>query len=1198
MKALVPWFCLVATTNIPTAFANNGVDLYRQGNYMQAAQELANASDKDPVIDYYMGRMRLYGYGQLKNNTLALRHFKQAADKGFLPAIDIMSRYSLLEENDPEQALIWFKKAAAANDTKAQMYCAAAYLFGVGVKKNSDAARAYYISAARNGDSIAQYALAENFIDSRQAANKKLGLIWLNKSVAQGNPQAQLKLGELYSTGNLVTKDAAKGKELIDLSIAQGYVPAIYKLGELARRENKLVEAQDWYKKAADKNYSPAQMALAQLYLEPGTPLFSPHDGFLWMLKAAEAGSVDAQLALANLYKEGKFIARDETLATEWQQTAKETAQGSSTSAQENAAHWLTNDTKATLADSGYQLGGIFTAWHNQNALKENNYNSSPQMDEVTRSELYKPKFVMAKPNDISIGELYDALATSLGGIQEKTIQFPKYPLDPAYTTIHPPTSKFVAIASEPQALYPELQQAAEVAVLAYLTPRVEQPRPKQTVLAQLQNEAILGDPSAQFTLGQMYQDGIQVPKNIQEAIRYYQLAASQEDLRAEYSLGILYLEGRDLPADYTIAQGWLRDSAYKGNAYSQYALARIKESGYRDASGAEVIPADPEQALAMYYLSAGNNYGIAQYRLAETLVREKQTDVRVAAKEQRNQLIKKLYQGAMQNGINQAALPLAFFNAMDTDPKKRAEAFVVAKAEADKGNGQAALLLGIMFDRGIATTANQTDALYWYQQAAINPISAFILGTYFSEGIGVSKDLEKGRSLLQKSADAGFSYANLNLAVMKQQAGEAFLPELDTALALGNSTAGLLLADYYLSEEADTAKMSQSLDIYKRCAEKGDKEGQLKLAFMYEQGLGGPIDMASAQNWYTLAAEQGQPTAQFLLGRINQLGWLGKQPDYAAAKKWYSSAQSDYSPAAVALGFVYDTVDDDYQKAMSGYQLAADKGDPVAQFNLGLIYEEGKGQAVDFVKATKMYLQAAAQGHAQAMVQLAGLYFNGSAGSRDQEQALQWYKKAAALNNRDALYQLGLLSETGVATKLDYSDAINYYQQSAANGDAKAMLALARMYQYGLGVPKDNQQAIKLYKELAATNNPYAQYQLAIFYYEGTDGQRSPAQGKHLLQQAEKNGNQQARKVLQWLEAQSQEHASFIEPLPVSNAPILVGQAADLMYLDALSEWNRGDETLSRRILNQIVTQYPHYVPAKRAYEQLNQQLTPSIFG
>jgi len=387
-------------------------------------------------------------------------------------------------------------------------------------------------------------------------------------------------------------------------------------------------------------------------------------------------------------------------------------------------------------------------------------------------------------------------------------------------------------------------------------------------------------------------------------------------------------------------------------------------------------------------------------------------------------------------------------------------------------------------------------------------------------------------------------------------------------------------------------------MDIYKRFAEKGDKEGQLKLAFMYEQGLGGPIDMASAQNWYTLAAQQGQPTAQFLLGRINQLGWIGKQPDYAEAKKWYSSAKSTYAPAAVALGFIYDTVDDDYQKAMAGYQLAVDKEDPIAQFNLGLIYEKGKGQPVDFVKATKMYLQAAAQGHAQAMVQLAGLYFNGSAGPRDQEQALQWYKKAAALNNRDALYHLGLLSETGVATKLDYSDAINYYQQSAAKGNAKAMLALARMYQYGLGVPKDNQQALKLYKELAATNNPYAQYQLAIFAYEGTEGQRSPEQGKQLLQQADENGNQQARKVLQWLEAQSQEHISFIEPLPANPAPILAGKAADLMYLDALSEWNRGDEILSRSILNQIMTQYPQYAPAKRAYEQLNQQLTPSIFG
>lgn len=57
-------------------------------------------------------------------------------------------------------------------DVNAQMFMAAAYLYGVGVKKNTDIARRYYIDAAKNGNAIAQYTLAEYFLESKHAGNK------------------------------------------------------------------------------------------------------------------------------------------------------------------------------------------------------------------------------------------------------------------------------------------------------------------------------------------------------------------------------------------------------------------------------------------------------------------------------------------------------------------------------------------------------------------------------------------------------------------------------------------------------------------------------------------------------------------------------------------------------------------------------------------------------------------------------------------------------------------------------------------------------------------------------------------------------------------------------------------------------------------------------------------------------------------
>ncbi|MBA2652571.1 MAG: sel1 repeat family protein [Tatlockia sp.] len=1202
MKSFVPWFCLVAATGSQFAYAGDGVDAYRQGNYLLAGQTLLSQSGKDPVADYYLGRMRLYGYGQLKNNSLALRYFSQAAEKGILPAQQLLGRYFLLEDKNPEQALYWFKKAADLGDTSAQMYCAAAYLFGVGVKKNEDTARRYYIDAAKSGNVIAQSTLGTYFLDSRDQNSKKLGVIWLGKAADQGDLTAQARLGELYLNGTYVTKDPQRGLELLTKAAAANSYIAMVALGELAIKQNQASTAIDWFTKAVNSSNpgTRAEMDLARLYMDPKSSVYDPKSGFLWTLQAAQKGSNEAQQALSNLYKEGKGVVADPELAMQWQLKAKDKTpeKNPSVSAEVQAARWLSNGKVDNFALINYGLGGIYSAWQNPMSLRENTYNSAPQMDGLTRAQLYKPNFVMAKPQTIPISDYFDLIAPTLNASAAATWTFPRYPLNAQIEAVqkkeplsvdHKPK---VSVVNEVAPVIQKSEPEKFNFIKEQTQDQTAEPENKadyQAVLNHLYGQAILGNSTAQFEIGQLYQYGIAVVKSPQQAITYYQLAASQQDLRAEYNLGVMYLEGQTNPIDYKQGINWLTDAAFKGNVFAQYALANIYEKGFKDAGGAVVIQPDIQQALAMYHLASSNGYGPAEYRLADYLVKQKQQGLSVAAKENRTNLIRRLYQGAASQGVSEAELPLAYYNALDkSNPEKQRLAFTVAKKEADKGSAEAALLLAMMYERGISVGQNEVEAMYWYQKATLNPVNAFILGTYYSQGIGLSKDIEKGKALLQQSADAGFSYAYLNLAVLNEQTGEEFLTDLDKARNAGNSTAGLLLADYYMAQGDKPEQMKQAKEIYEYFAEKGDKEAQVKLGYLYDSGYGGKVDYSSAAKWYLSSAEQKQPVAQFLLGQLYQLGRLGKEPDYAEAKKWYDAAQHNYSRAAVALGFIYDTVDDNYSKALSAYQLAAQENNAVGLFDLGLMYVEGKGMAVDYPKAIELFSKASELGYNDALTQLADLYFKGLGVARNEKKALELYKKAASTGDAHALYQLGLLSETGVATKLDYANAVSYYDQAAAKGNEKAKLALARMYQYGLGINQDSERAKTLYNDLAASNNGYAQYQLARMLISAS-GKSDEA--KRLLQQASANGSVQARKALQWLDAQGQGKTSFIEPVSVTPAPALAKQPADLMYFDALSEWNRGEETLSRQILKQLMTQFPKFEPAKRAYEQLNQQ-------
>lgn len=1135
---------------------SQSIDAYRRGEYIQALQDFSTQSHKDAVAAYYLGRMNLYGYGQLKNNAKAMQFFSQSAEGGFLPAQAVMANYTLLEKKDPMAALYWYKKSADANDLQSQLYVAAAYLFGFGVNKNADKARQYYIGAAKQGSGIAQYQLAEYFLNSRQGENKKLGLIWLNKAALQHNPKAQLLLGKLYIEGKIVPQSLEQANQWIDAAIAEGSAEALVQKGDIAREEKDFRGAKMWYSKATDLGFLPAEVALGQLLLDEKSTVTDLKLGYLWILKAAQADFSPAEVVLSNLYKTGKGVEVSEALAKEWQ--SKSLHQAVSLLPEVQVARWLSNGKSQDFAASGYQLKGIFSDWKNPEAQKQNSYNPAPHMVNVTREMLYKPNFALTMPNEIPISDYYDALALSLKNVSPSELVFAQYPLDDTLL-----------------ALKAALAEKASQKV--------------QSILDKVTLEANLGDSVAEFDLGQINQYGLGVPANTPEAVRYYELAAGQEDLASMVALGILYLEGRkDLKADSSKGMAWLNNAAYKGNSYALFALASLNEHGLNRPEAPIDIPPNQEQADGFYFLAAANGNGMAQYRLAERLVRKKQDDVSVTAKQSRQALIKSLYQSAIANGVADAALPLAFFNAMDTDKTKQAEAFVIAKQGADEDKPLAKLLLGLLYDRGIGVEPSRSDALYWYQKAGDNVVSQFILGTYHQDGLDLDMDAKKVDTLLQTAATANFPYAVLNLAVLNQQQGKPFIPLLDKALSLGNAKAGLLLADHYLSLASDDAQMQEARNIYQQFAEKGEKDAQLKLAYMHELGLGGAIDTHTASIWYRLAADQGQPKAQYLLGRLYQLGYVGDMPDYAMAKQWYTQAQNTYSPAAVALGFIYDTVDDNYPQAHVSYAMAAALNDPIGQYNLGLMYEEGKGETVDTEKAKAAYQQAADQGNAEAMIRLGGLHFNAKDGKGDPQAALSWYKKAAEKGNRDAYYQLGLLSEAGVTTHIDYANALKDYEHAAKLGSQQGMLAAARMLQYGIGVAVNQKQAALYYEMLAGLGNAFAQYQLAELYEKKGIPETKSGEGKKWLQEALRNGSPQATQLLQRIAAFKQSQSSFVEPMVINSISAQTSRPVELMYLDALNQWNCGDGIRSKMIFDRIRSAFPDYLPAKRTVERM----------
>ena len=73
-----------------------------------------------------------------------------------------------------------------------------------------------------------------------------------------------------------------------------------------------------------------------------------------------------------------------------------------------------------------------------------------------------------------------------------------------------------------------------------------------------------------------------------------------------------------------------------------------------------------------------------------------------------------------------------------------------------------------------------------------------------------------------------------------------------------------------------------------------------------------------------------------------------------------------------------------------------AQKGDPVAQYELAGFYHYGYVGANDYAKALKWYRASARQGNADAMVGLSAMYLGGQGVAKDRREAFVWLNLAA----------------------------------------------------------------------------------------------------------------------------------------------------------------------------------------------------------
>lgn len=141
----------------------------------------------------------------------------------------------------------------------------------------------------------------------------------------------------------------------------------------------------------------------------------------------------------------------------------------------------------------------------------------------------------------------------------------------------------------------------------------------------------------------------------------------------------------------------------------------------------------------------------------------------------------------------------------------------------------------------------------------------------------------------------------------------------------------------------------------------------------------------------------------------------------------------------------------------------AATEGDPLALFEIGARYTDGRGVATDLAQAAHWYELSAARGFAPAEYRLANLYEKGQGVERDLERARKLYETAAGKGNASAMHNLAVLLATGSGTaQPDFEGAAKWFQKASELGVRDSQFNLAILYARGNGVKQDLVESYK----------------------------------------------------------------------------------------------------------------------------------------
>ena len=270
----------------------------------------------------------------------------------------------------------------------------------------------------------------------------------------------------------------------------------------------------------------------------------------------------------------------------------------------------------------------------------------------------------------------------------------------------------------------------------------------------------------------------------------------------------------------------------------------------------------------------------------------------------------------------------------------------------------------------------SREEAKKWYTKAADqgylpaqNNLGVMYVRLYEESDHENLQALEKAEEWFQKAADRGYARSQFNLCIISEHENTA-VEWARKAADQGYAPAQDHLGSLYYHGNGVDKNLKLAVKWFRAAAEQGYPPAQNNLGVCYAEGFGVDEDLEKAFKWSKKAAEQGNANGQFATALSYMRGEGVDKNINKAFRRYKEAAEQNHVSAQNNLAKMYTDFAVQYKKdkdekrskyytemANRWYLRAAQSGNPIAQWNIGRRFEEGKDEVPqDSVEAYYWY--------------------------------------------------------------------------------------------------------------------------------------------------------------------------------------------------------------------------------------------------